>query len=186
MVIWGVAIGHFVLGALGIRLLETESSLPSFLLVVFVYVIGYQGLRQPEVLWPADAPARSPASSSAAPLDPGRAGELERRLLALMEDAKPHLDPDLTLRQLADRLGVSTHNLSEVINARLDRTFHDFVNEYRVREAKRVLADPASARLTVLAVGMEAGFRSKSTFNKIFRRFTGMTPSEVRRAAPRD
>jgi len=195
MVLWGVAVAQSGLDALGIHLLDTGPSPVSVLLVVFVYLIGYLGLRQPEVLWPPAGPVPSapppagrddmdppaPRKYRKSGLDPVRAATLQDELLALMDERKPHLDPDLTLQQLADRLDASPHNVSEIINSRLEKSFHDFVNEYRVGEARNLLADPARANHTVLAVALEAGFRSKSTFNKIFRRFAGVTPSEFRR-----
>jgi AraC-like DNA-binding protein len=196
MVVWVAAIVSSGLGLLGIRVLDGGLSLAPLVLVVFVYAIGILGLRQPEVFWPP-APAADPVGTIDAPpspttggkyrksgLDPARAAEIEQTLLATMQEQQPQEDPDLTLQQLADRLGVSPHNLSEVINARLGASFHDFVNGYRVEEAKRRLLDPKLAHQTVLAVALESGFRSKSTFNKIFKRFTGVTPSQYRRDHP--
>jgi AraC-like DNA-binding protein len=192
MLTWAVAIVHFGLGLAGVQILDADLSPASLVLVVIVYMIGILGLRQPDVFWPqesVDFKEKSPKEVSLltsakyrkSGLDPAKAVSLEKALLALMEEHKPHEDSGLTLQNLSDRLGVSLHNLSEVINARLGMSFHDFVNGYRVEDAKRHLLDPKLAHQTILAVALDSGFRSKSTFNKIFKRFTGATPSEFRR-----
>jgi AraC-like DNA-binding protein len=192
MVVWVVAIVNSGLSLVGFKMLDSGLGFAPLALVVFVYVIGILGLRQPEVFWPP-TPAETPVEAAEIPatpadetkyaksgLDPAKAAEIEKNLLALMEEHGPQEDSDLTLQELADRLDVSPHNLSEVINRHLGTSFHDFVNGYRVEEAKRRLLDPALAHQTVLAVALESGFRSKSTFNKIFKRFTGVTPSRFR------
>jgi AraC-like DNA-binding protein len=197
LITWGVAITYFVLNLLGMGVRGVDWSPVSLVLVVVLYMIGILGLRQPEVFWPAVlGDPREEATAAVEPsadepkyrksgLDPERAAAIEQALTALMSDEQPQNDADLTLQQLADRLAVSPHNLSEVINARVGTTFHDFVNGYRVEEARRRLVDPATAHLTILAIALESGFRSKSTFNKVFKRFTGVTPSEFRREAVR-
>ncbi|WP_397546448.1 helix-turn-helix domain-containing protein [Rhodothermus marinus] len=98
-----------------------------------------------------------------------------------METEKLYRQPDLTLQALAERLGISPHNLSEVLNTAFGQSFYDFVNGYRVREVQALLADPERAHLTILALAMEAGFSSKSTFNAAFKKHTGLTPSAYRR-----
>lgn len=154
---------------------------------VFVYALGYFGLRQPEITAPAaaeDEPAeprlgRAPYARSG--MSPEEAARHRDRLLALMESEHPHRQGDLTLQDLADALGISSHNLTEVINTQLGQSFYDFVNGYRVRDVQAWLVDPAYAEWTVLAIGMEAGFNAKSSFNAAFKRHAGMTPSQYRR-----
>ena len=102
-----------------------------------------------------------------------------RRLVA--ED-RPYLDPGLTLPALADRLGVGDKELSYVLNEGLGTTYTDYVNGLRVEEAQRRLRDPAHAEAGVLEVGLASGFASKATFNRVFKRATGRTPSAFRAA----
>jgi len=102
-------------------------------------------------------------------------------LLQLMENEKPYVDSGLTLTQLAGRLNISPHNLSEVINTQLQQTFFDFINHYRVEQVKTDLADSQKQHYTFLALALEAGFNSKSSFNAIFKKHTGMTPSEYQK-----
>ena len=97
-----------------------------------------------------------------------------------MAETRPYLDSQLTLQDLAEELAISPHNLSEVINTQAGKNFYDFVNGYRVEEAKRRLRDPRHANLTILAVATDSGFNSKATFNAFFKRSTGQTPSQYR------
>jgi AraC-like DNA-binding protein len=109
-----------------------------------------------------------------------RAAEIEQQLVNVMEIKKPFLEPELNLSELADMLSVSPHHLSQVINRELNHSFFDFVNEYRVQEAKRLLLSPGSFHLSILGIALDAGFNSKSAFYSAFSKHTGMTPSEFR------
>ncbi|MBT9392823.1 helix-turn-helix domain-containing protein [Hymenobacter sp. NST-14] len=125
----------------------------------------------------ADVPTQAPAAA-----EPD--AELARwttRLLAHMQTARPYLEPELTLGELATQLRTNTSWLSKVINSGCGQNFNDFVNEYRVREAERRLRDPQFRHYTLLAVALEAGFNSKSTFNRVFKKLRGQTPSEAAR-----
>ena len=110
-----------------------------------------------------------------------RAAEIARKLLQLMETEKPFLNPDLTLLELADRLSVSANHLSQVINREMNKSFFDFVNEYRVQEAKRLLNSPQSVHLSIFGIALDAGFNSKSAFYNAFSKHLGMTPSGYRK-----
>jgi AraC-like DNA-binding protein len=162
-----------------------------------VYTIGYLGLRQPEVFAGTGgdgdrdtggvADEASAAGETGGPryersgVDPERARRHLDALIALMETERPYRDGDLTLHDLAGRLGISAHNLSEVLNTQVGRSFYDFVNGYRVEEVKEKLGDPRTAYLKLVAIASDAGFNSKSAFNAAFKRHAGMTPSEYRR-----
>lgn len=102
-------------------------------------------------------------------------------LLQLMEKEKPYLDSDLTLHKLAGILQVSPHHLSEVLNRKLNQNFFDFVNKYRVERVKSDLINPGKNNLTLLALALDAGFSSKSSFNLIFKKHTGVTPTEYKK-----
>jgi AraC-like DNA-binding protein len=70
--------------------------------------------------------------------------------------------------------------VSQAINDGMKKNFYDLVNSYRVEEAKRLLMDEKNNNFTILSVGFEAGFNSKTTFNTVFKKFTGLTPTEFR------
>ncbi len=95
------------------------------------------------------------------------------RLTDFMTTDQPYLAPELTLPELAARLGTNTSMLSRVINTGFGQNFNDYVNEYRVREAERRLRDPRFRHYTLLAVALESGFNSKSTFNRVFKKLRG-------------
>jgi AraC-like DNA-binding protein len=99
------------------------------------------------------------------------------RLKHTMETRKLYLDPDITIYQIADIMELKKHHLSQLINEAGQQNFFDFINSYRVEEAKRRLTDPAMQHLTILAIAMESGFNSKATFNAVFKKMTGYTPS---------
>lgn len=105
--------------------------------------------------------------------------EMERlrsRLLAVMSDERPYLDPSLTLTDLTRAVGVNSTVLSHLINKGFEKNFNDFINEYRINEVKSRLR--ATDDETMLAIAFESGFNSKATFNRAFKKFTGRTPRE--------
>jgi len=110
-----------------------------------------------------------------------RAERYLERLIVLMETERCYMVGDLSLSSLADRLAISPHHLSQLLNERIGKSFNDFVNSYRVDEARRRLVDPKDSQFSILAIAESAGFTSKSAFNAAFKKHTGMTPSEWRK-----
>ena len=124
---------------------------------------------------------RSVAYESLVPTKPIDNLELEankKRLLDFMEIQKPYLDPELNLKQLADAVQLSRAQLSETINAGFGKNFNDFVNEYRVELVKKLFSEGKQEKLSLLGVAYDSGFNSKATFNRVFKKFTGSSPSE--------
>jgi len=105
-------------------------------------------------------------------------GRLEERMRA----ARPWLDPDLTIEDLARALGVPRHHITQVINGKLGKNFYRYINEYRVDEVKRKVALGEAERLSILGVALDSGFNSKSSFNEAFKGIMGSTPSEYRKS----
>ncbi len=103
-----------------------------------------------------------------------------KRLLHYMESKKPYLDPDISLHKLSEDINIPHHYLSQVINARLDRNFYDFINFYRIGEARKILSDSKN-HLPILGVAFEVGFNSKSAFNRAFKKNVNMTPSDFKK-----
>jgi len=102
-------------------------------------------------------------------------------LTEMMEVEKVYLDPDLTLQKLAKQLRIHYNHLSRIINERFGVSFKNYINRYRVDEAKRRLSDPAEKDRNITDIMLDAGFYSKSTFNTAFRKFTGTSPSTFRK-----
>jgi len=103
------------------------------------------------------------------------------KLLFYMEDEKPYLDNRLSLKQLAELIDLTTNHLSQIINEKLNKNFFDFINEYRIKEVKQNLSNPKLQHYTLLAIAFQSGFNSKSSFNDIFKKNTGLTPSEYQK-----
>lgn len=118
-----------------------------------------------------------PNTPAAPPLLPAAVAEWRVRLEGWMREHQPHLRPDLTLAALAEDVGLTAPELSHVVNAGFGQNVSEFINGYRVREVQARLLEPEAERLTLLAVALESGFRSKATFNRAFRRAAGTTPS---------
>lgn len=106
----------------------------------------------------------------------GNASKL-KELLDLMEHQKPYLEQELTIGQLALELQMHVHQLSKMLNEDLNKNFFEFVNEYRVSEFKELATDPKNKNISILGLAFDAGFSSKSTFNRFFKSTTGITPS---------
>jgi len=98
-----------------------------------------------------------------------------------MKTEKPHLDSHLTLGQLARAIDTPERELSRLLGNSDDGNFYNFINRYRVQEAKELLRSAAEARTSVEAIGLMAGFRSRSTFYEAFRKDTGKTPARFRK-----
>jgi len=167
-------------------------TLSSVLTAVYVYLLGYLGLVNSEVFLTEDIsksmhmlPEMKGSSTGdkygKSGLSEERARRIEDQLIQIMDAEKAYTNPNLTLPQLANQLDVSPHNLSEVINVRLRQNFFDLVNGYRIEKVKRDLGDPSKKQYTLLAIAFNAGFNSKTSFNTIFKRHTGLTPSEFRK-----
>lgn len=176
---------------------------------VVVSVMGFKGLRRPQIFTRPEALQTVEdiqAGSNVAPeismsLDASQAladntekekyrkssltdeqsAKILHQLTQLMETDRPFLEPELTLPELSDRLSASPNHVSQVINGVLKKNFFDFVNEYRVRESKKLLITPQYSHFSILGIAMEAGFNSQNAFYSAFKKHTGMTPSQFRK-----
>lgn len=97
----------------------------------------------------------------------------------VMDEKELYLDPELSLERLAQAMGLSSKLISSAINRRINKNFFEFVNDFRTERAKSIIASGAGAD-SMMQVMEQSGFNSKSTFNRCFKRSTGMTPSEYR------
>lgn len=157
------------------------NTIVSIVFTFAIYVLGYKGLFQQTILpersnQPTDDKTESLKSTSGVRIDE----QLLNKLLEYMDRQKPYYDSELTLTSLANLVGIGRNQLSELINTGTGGNFYDFVNKYRVDEVKQLMVHPKFKDFTILAIAFEAGFPSKSTFNSIFKKFTGLTPSEYR------
>jgi len=89
-------------------------------------------------------------------------------------------DHTITLGNLAKKLSLTPHVVSQIINEQLSYNFNDFINSYRIEEAKKMLNDPLMKNITVASIAYDSGFNTLSAFNTAFKKFTGLTPSQFR------
>lgn len=146
-----------------------------FVLSLVTHIVGYHAIRHPQRLFPELQKNQKYAKSSL------REKERKKRLkelLRYMEKEKPFLKSDLNLQTLAEDLDLPTDHISQTINGELSLNFYDFVNQYRVKEAKVRLIDPKNEAYSILGIALDSGFNSKASFNRVFKKQVGMTPSQ--------
>ncbi|QHT67743.1 AraC family transcriptional regulator [Rhodocytophaga rosea] len=102
------------------------------------------------------------------------------RIETYFEQKKPYLDPELTMQKVAAELNMPLHHLSMVLNECIGYSFTDYVNRYRIEEVKRKLTE--MQYLKIESIGYEAGFNSKATFNRVFKKHCRQSPSEYQKA----
>jgi AraC-like DNA-binding protein len=149
-------------------------------LFYFVNKVILKALRQPEIF--AGITQNETTKYLGSNLTPSQIEEHKKQLLALLKTEKPFLNPQVSITDLSEELSVSTKHLSQVINQSFNKSFFDFINAYRIQEVQHILKDSKDDKLTVLEVMYEAGFNSKSSFNTAFKKETGQTPTEFRKA----
>ncbi len=111
--------------------------------------------------------------------------KLFSRLKEVMESEKLFLDPDLSLRNVADRLATNTKYLSQVVNHYAGQNFQHFVNSYRINAIKKKILSRENPNLTLFGLAMQSGFKNKSTFYKVFKEIAGTTPKAFMKEARR-
>ena len=98
-----------------------------------------------------------------------------------MKDDKAYRNPEYRLNDLSSAAGKSLHHVSQVINEKTGMSFSDFVNKFRVEEAKELLVSSKTSHFTILAIAYDVGFNSKTTFYNAFKKECGITPTRYRR-----
>ncbi|KOH45955.1 helix-turn-helix domain-containing protein [Sunxiuqinia dokdonensis] len=154
-------------------------------LSVFIILIGYFGLKQKEIFIQyqdhnIEYVTETKTKYAGVILKDTDTEKHASNIRHFMRREKPYLDADLTLPQLASRLQIPSHLLSRVINEKFGLHFFDFINQYRVDEVKSKLDQPEFDHLSLLGIAFECGFNSKSAFNRVFKKLTGLTPSEYK------
>ncbi|PWK24806.1 helix-turn-helix domain-containing protein [Maribacter polysiphoniae] len=107
--------------------------------------------------------------------------ELKERLKFLFDEEKIYKENDINLETIADRLNTTRHNASQVINEHFNMNFHKLINKYRIQEAMSILDQDYQRNLNIIDIAYEVGYNNKVTFNKAFKEYTLVTPSEYQR-----
>ncbi len=159
------------------------------MLIIIIFITAYHVINQPEIF------KKNIEMNHEIEEDDGQAGiekyakqnidekmqsEYLVSLTSYMDTHKPYLDENITIKDLADGVRIPSHHLSIVINNMLNKNFYTFINEYRIKEASAILDDPENSEASIIAIAFKSGFNSKSTFNSVFKKITGQTPSEYR------
>jgi AraC-like DNA-binding protein len=156
------------------------------LVVVMVYWIAYKLLQEKVAFAPFQndliqkpEPLQEPTAAkySKSGLNSEGSTMIAAQLRDLMAGEKPYLNPGLTIAELSDMMDVPKHQLSQAINAELGSNFFELINQYRLNEFKKQAVNPANSHLSILGIALECGFNSKATFNQVFKKSEGMTPS---------
>ncbi len=155
-----------------------------FLLTLVLCSLSYYGLRQsgmiiPSVIVQAEKKYAKSALTEAA------ADELFNKLQTIMTAEKLFADSTLSLPKLAKRLGVSTHHLSQLLNTRLQQSFFNYIGALRIAEAKRLLLAPEAVHTNISEIAYAVGFNSISAFSTLFKKLTGVSPSQFQKLQSR-
>lgn len=153
---------------------------PLYLLLAAALAIVTAGkvILKPEINSPADGPYFLKLPS------PDEFKHKGSWLKQMVKNGAYYKDPELSLTSLADKLGLTTHELSRIVNTALKKSFNDFINEYRIADVTRKMLDPAFDYLTLQGIAYESGFNSPSTFHRAFKQLTGKTPAEYKKQLP--
>lgn len=159
-------------------------------LTTIAYAVSYFGLRQPslfrsEYLVEEEVPEPANTESNEKENKPRFSDEeakiLEERLIIHMNEERPYLNPELTLGELSAQINLAKHELTDLLNVHIGKNFFSFVNEFRLKAVVRRLGNPDYDHLTIIAIANDCGFNSKSTFNSLFKQYTGHTPSDYKK-----
>lgn len=152
-------------------------------LTVFIYLVAWLGYIEPRVFEGMTLrEAMNPVKYRNSALTAEHSAALFRRILEVMEQEKLFRDSELSLDFLAKKLNEQRHHISQAINEQAGKSFSEFVNEYRVREAQQLLAAMKKREMNAIEVAYQVGFGTKNAFNLAFKKHTGMTPSAFREA----
>lgn len=186
--IWGIGIIYVVIAIMlifwdSVEVILNPDLIIYSLIILFIFLLGYSGIRHQGIFTDGSAEEAhivepKPGEYRRSGLKESDAERYHRQLKELMSSKKPYLEPKLTLNSLAEELDISANHLSQIINQQEGKNFYDFVNEYRVEEFKSRAADPANSNYSILAIALDSGFNSKSSFNQVFKKAVGKTPSE--------
>jgi AraC-like DNA-binding protein len=144
--------------------------------LVFVSVFVVRALKYPEI-FSFSLSESNGKKYKKSPLNEEHKKHYLKKLLHYMEDKKPYLSCEINLSRLAKETAIPSRYLSQILNEKMELSFYDFINKYRILEATSLLADPANSDCSIIGIAYDCGFNSKSVFNSAFKKFTGETPT---------
>lgn len=162
----------------------------NFFLMIGVFFIAYHFIKQKEIYPFSEIEkneiieiieASDTIENKKKLIDDEKLTEIKNNLTHLMNSKKPFLDSEISLVKLSTEMDVTPHQLSYLINNGFDENFYQFINRFRIEEAKKLILDPKNNNLTLIGIAYEVGFSSKSAFNTTFKKITNQTPSEFKK-----
>lgn len=167
-------IAYYIMAWTGILQLKYDYMV-SLGMSVFIYYLGYRGLKSSQVL-----PEENVEKYSNSTLTRDALIYIVNKLDQVMKKDKLYVNGDLKLQDLANTLDVSVHSLSQAINSGKNQKFNDYLNELRVQEAQRLMTTDSYKNLKLIAIALDSGFNNKTSFLNAFKKHTGYSPSEYR------
>lgn len=171
---------HFIGQQIGLAGADIWGVVGNDIEFVFITLLVFTSIRYVHLFDHVDNTTQKPITTRA------YKDEQVSRVSRLMDEQKPYLLHDITIEALSKISSVPERALSHIINQHFGMNFFEFINGYRIKEAKRLLSDPTCKDKTILELMKAAGFTSKSTFNTLFKKSVGETPSQFRQSVVHD
>jgi AraC-like DNA-binding protein len=148
----------------------------------FIFYIGYFGIKQGRIfadtqIVDTEQPIQISNKDKANSIEKKDYSDIIQRLILLMEQQQPHLDPELNLAKLSSLMKTKPELISEILNSSLNQNFFDFINKYRIEEFKLKCLSDESKNLSVIGIAYDCGFNSKAAFYRAFNKFEGISPT---------
>lgn len=158
-----------------------------YAVVLLIYIISYRALAQPQTFQLDNA--REDNNPDLVNNEKYRNSRLSkeqsetylRKIEKYMQEKEPYVNSHLSIDEMSRELNIPKHHISQILNLRLNKNFYNYVNEYRVEKTKQLMANSDSEKYSLLGLALQAGFNSKTSFNRIFKSIAGMTPSEYQK-----
>ncbi len=150
--------------------------------VIFIYWIAISGLRQPMALVLSQKDSTENLDSGSQNSDIAESSQKEKlaTLIQMINQQQLYKIKDLTLPELAIKVGYSRRRLSQLINQEAGTNFNNFINQFRINEAKVMLENPEFDYLNMVGIADEVGFNSKATFFAVFKKLVGSPPAKYK------
>lgn len=149
----------------------------NFILVISLLYAGYHIVQQRDIY---DTYYHNTEIQKEKIIDKSLVLEIAKKLQHIMEEEKLFLNKDLSLTILSTKLNTTTHIMSYLINTHYNVNFYSYINKFRLDYSKSLLNNPNKKHLSIEGIAYESGFGSKSTFNTLFKKDTGTTPSQYK------
>lgn len=176
-IIWLMIIIHCLVRIIWNTPIPSLNDIISAVNFVVSIIIIYYGLTQPKLFTGIELKSKYEGST----LTSENAKLYTNRLQVFMKTEKPHLTPSITINELSEKLSIPAKHLSQLVNEQFQQNFFDFINSYRIEEAKRYLVKKSYRNLNITQILYEVGFNSKAAFNRAFSKHVGMSPKEFRK-----